>query len=75
MSPSMAWLRPNMGIMCRPLQKTVFFFAKIMFFDNVSFRALKLAANHEKQLFTFLGFLPPYIGVSGSLAYAKGKIF
>ena len=37
--------------------------------------ALKMAENSEKRRFTFFAFLPPYIGVSGSLAYAKGKIF
>ena len=26
-----------------------------------------MAENHEKQCFTFFAFLPPYIGVSGSL--------
>ncbi len=39
-----------------------------VFFVNFSFRALKLLANHEKQLFTFFGFLPPYFSVSRSLA-------
>ena len=29
--------------------------------------ALKMAENHEKQLFTFFAFLPPYIGISGFL--------
>ena len=64
---SMAWVRPSMGIMSRPLGKMTFF-AKMMFFDNFSFRALKLLANHEEQLLTFFGFLPPYFGVSRSLA-------
>ena len=35
-------------------------------FYDFSIRALKLAANHEKQVFTFFAFLPPYMGVSGS---------
>ena len=34
-----------------------------------------MAENHEKQGFTFFAFLPPYIGVSGFLAYPKGKNF
>ena len=34
-------------------------------------QALKMAANREKTLFTFFGFLPPYIGVSGLLVYFK----
>ena len=29
--------------------------------------------NHEKQCFTFFAFLPPYIGVSGSLVSRKRK--
>ena len=33
--------------------------------------ALKLAANREKQVFTFFAVLPPYIGVLGLLAYCK----
>ena len=36
---------------------------------------LKLAANREKQLFTFFGFLPPYFDVSGVLAYPNGSRF
>ena len=55
---------PRMGIMCRP-------HGKMYFFDDFSIRALKLAANHEKQVFTFFAFLPPYIGVSGLLVYCK----
>ena len=34
---------------------------------------LKMAENHEKQCFTFFAFLPPYIGVSGSLVSRKRK--
>ena len=30
--------------------------------------------NHEKQIFTFFAFLPPYIGVSGSLVSRMRKI-
>ena len=58
------------GIMCRPFGKFTFFCPNDVF-ENVSFRALKLAANHEKRLFTFFGFLPPYFDVSRSLAYLK----
>ena len=58
---------PRMGIMCRP-------HGKMYFFDDFFIRALKLAANREKQLFTFFGFLPPYIGVSGSLTYPNRQI-
>ena len=36
--------------------------------------ALKMAKNHEKQSFTFFAFLPPYIGVSGSLVSRMRKI-
>ena len=35
--------------------------------------AFKMAENHEKQLFTFFVFLPPYIGVSGSLVSGMRK--
>ena len=44
------------------------FLPKCCFYYNFSFRALKLLANHEEQLLTFFGFLPPYFGVSRSLA-------
>ena len=44
---------------------------KCTFFDDFSIRALKLAANHKKQVFTFFAFLPPYIGVAGLLVYFK----
>ena len=47
------------------LMEKCHFFAKIAFF---SLGALKLLANHEKQLLTFFGFLPPYFDVSRSLA-------
>ena len=33
--------------------------------------ALQMAEHREKQCFTFFPFLPPYIGVSGSLTYLK----
>ena len=33
-----------------------------------------MAENHEKQGFTFFAFLPPYIGVSGSLVSGNGQI-
>ena len=42
--------------------------SKLRFGGDFSFRALKLLANHETQLLTFFGFLPPYFGVSRSLA-------
>ena len=58
--------------MCRPFGKFTFFCPNDVF-ENVSFRALKLAANHEKRLFTFFGFLPPYFDVSGALAYPMGR--
>ena len=34
-------------------------------------QALKLAESREKQVLTFFVFLPPYIDVSGLLAYCK----
>ena len=51
--------------LCADLMEKCHFFAKIAFF---SLGALKLLANHEKQLLTFFGFLPPYFDVSRSLA-------
>ena len=51
--------------------KNVSNFRKMQVFHNFSIRALKLAANHEKQVFTFFAFLPPYMGVSGSLVPRK----
>ena len=44
---------------------------KCIFFDDFFIRALKLVANHEKQVFTFFAFLPPYIGVLGSTVYLE----
>ena len=40
-------------------------------FDRFCVEALKMAENHEKPGFTFFAFLPPYIGVSGSLVSRK----
>ena len=59
----MAWVRPVWGLCADLMEKCVF--------ADFFIRALKLAANHEKQVFTFLGFLPPYIAVSGSLMHTK----
>ena len=47
---------------------------KMILFHNFSIRVLKLAANHEKQVFTFFAFLPPYMGASGSLMPCKRQI-
>ena len=44
---------------------------KNVLFYRFFIRALKLGANHEKQVFTFFAFLPPYMGVSGSLVPRK----
>ena len=44
---------------------------KMILFHDFSIRALKLAANHEKQVFTFFAFLPPYMAVSGSAVPRK----
>ena len=38
-----------------------------------SFRYVKLRENPENLGFTFFGFLPPYLGVSDSLAYFKRR--
>ena len=38
---------------------------------KISFRCAKLRDNPENQGFTFFAFLPPYLGVSDSLAYSK----
>ena len=43
-------------------------------FDRFCVEALKLAENREKDLLTFFAFLPPYIGVSGSLVSFMRKI-
>ena len=40
---------------------------------KISFRCAKLRDNPENQGFTFFAFLPPYLGVSDSLAYTKAK--
>ena len=59
---------PQYGDYVATSWKNDIFLPKLCFFDNFSFRALKLLANHEEQLLTFFGFLPPYFGVSRSLA-------
>ena len=43
-------------------------------FERFCVEALKMAENLEKQSFTFFAFLPPYIGVSGSLVSRMRKI-
>ena len=40
-------------------------------FSLIFIEVLKIAENLEKQSFTFFAFLPPYIGVSGSLVSRK----
>ena len=40
---------------------------------QIFIEALKMAAKHEKPCFTFFAFLPPYIGVSGSLVSGMRK--
>ena len=42
--------------------------------DRFYGEAVKMPENPEKQRFTFFAFLPPYIGVSGSLVSRKRKI-
>ena len=59
---------PQYGDYVATSWKNVIFSSKWRFFVNFSFRALKLLANHEEQLLTFFGFLPPYFAVSRSLA-------
>ena len=51
--------------LCADLMEKCNLFAKIPFF---SLGALKLLANHEKQLLAFFRFLPLYFDVSRSLA-------
>ena len=41
--------------------------------NRILFRCVKLRENPENQGFTFFGFLPPYLGVSDSLAYFKRR--
>ena len=43
-------------------------------FSLIFIEVLKIAENLEKQSFTFFAFLPPYIGVSGSLVSRMRKI-
>ena len=43
-------------------------------FSLIFIEALKMAEIHEKQCFTCFAFLPPYIGVSGSLVSRKRQI-
>ena len=42
-------------------------------FSTIFIEVLNMAENLEKQSFTFFAFLPPYIGVSGSLVSRKRK--
>ena len=64
---------PQYGDYVRTSWKNVIFLPEWRFLVNFSFRALKLAANREKQLFTCFGFLPPYFGVSASLVVSLDK--
>ena len=64
-SPQDGLVSPQDGLVMADLLE------KCTFFEDFSIRAFKLAANHEKQVFMFFGFLPPYIGVSGLLVYCK----
>ena len=41
--------------------------------SRILFRCVKLRENPENQGFAFFGFLPPYLGVSDSLAYFKRR--
>ena len=45
---------------------------KMHFFGLIFIEAFKMAENPEKQLFAFFAFLPPYIGVSGSVSSRLG---
>ena len=40
---------------------------------KISFRRAKLRENPENQGFTFFAVLPPYFGISDSLAYSKRR--
>ena len=40
---------------------------------RICVEALKMAENHDNNVFTFLPFLPPHIGVSSSLVSRKRK--
>ena len=42
-------------------------------FSLIFIEVLKMAENDEKPCFTFFAFLPPYIGVSGSLVSGMRK--
>ena len=46
-------------------------FVDLMYMFPKVQQALKLAESREKQVPTFFAFLPPYIVVSGLLAYLK----
>ena len=72
--PRMAQLRPPYGDYVRTSLKNVRNLWKMILFHDFPIRALKLAANHEKQVFTFFAFLPPYMGVSGSRMPCKRQI-
>ena len=49
-------------------------FADFHRFSLIFIEVLTMAENIEKQSFTFFAFLPPYIGVSGSLVSRMRKI-
>ena len=46
-------------------------FLKPQAFHDFPIRALKLPANHEKQVVALFAFVPPYICISGSLMPCK----
>ena len=70
-TPQDGLVTPTYGNYVRTSLKNVSNFRKMKVFHDFSIRALKLAANHEKQVFTFFAFLPPYMGVSGSAVPRK----
>ena len=65
-TPQDGLVAPPFGDYVRTSLKNVRNLCKMVVFQYFFIRALELAANHEKQVFTFFAFLPPYMAVSGS---------
>ena len=64
---------PQYGDYVATSWKNDIFLPKLRLFDNFSFRALKLAANHEKSFLRFLAFYPLISAFQAFWCIANGR--
>ena len=72
-SGSLVWHAQEHEEIYRLVSKILNFMPCGSVFDRLYVGGLNMAENHEKPRFTFFAFLPPYLGVSGSLVSRKRK--